>query len=754
MPLSDIASGFGLNDSAKKSWKILSQKGPEMFAEMSTRNGNLTRRHCETGCWEGEAPAEPCFPVVSARREPRPPGFETVSRCAALRRVLTWRMMALTISLLSLAGVCRAVWAGEAAEEKSGAIAVDGLPTAKMLVDYYHQMSVPKPFVVREGDAFEKHRGDLRKRVLQSAGLWPLPTRVPLDVHQSPPLDHPWCTVRRIYYQLWPGVYSAGLLFMPKQLSEKPAPAMLCPHGHWSDGNAHPEVQKRCLNFARLGYVTFSSTQNHFEDLYIGVSHQTLMIWNNLRALDYLESLPQVDRSRIGVAGASGGGLQTQMVVGLDDRVRAATVVGLTCDFREIMFPDRHHCTCNHFPQVMQFTDHPEISALGLPTALQFLTMNDWTKNFERDNFPTIQKLYAANGHPDRVDCKYYDTPHSYDKAKRERTYWWMERWVRGRDPAEPVVEPDDIETFPVKTLQDLSVDVPANRGFGELSRIYTDERGYQAPVLTTAAGLQEYQTKMLTSLKDLLGMGVALLRADKDPKTLGSQAEGDLVVEHIGYPSEGGILVPTIVIRGKQAQGKLSVAIVFSKMGKDALLAETGPDSPLQLARDGSLVVLPDVRCYGEMFSTAAAGNEVNSRQSAGWQRNGIVWGRPVPGMACTDIQGVLDGLSARPDTDMARVKLISRKSGDLAIAVLFAAAIDPRIAEADVDLAGCCFQKRNLPLVSCVLEHGDVLQWAALVADRKLTLCGVPPEAGDPAWLRTVFSLADTSDVLRVVP
>jgi hypothetical protein len=188
--------------------------------------------------------------------------------------------------------------------------------SAIMLTEYYREMSVPKPFIVRKGQDFAEHQRQLRKRVLQSVSLWPLPERIPLDVHSSEPLDHAWCTVRRVYYQLWPGVYSSGLLFMPKQLDERPAPAMLCPHGHWKDGNAHPEVQKRCLNFARMGYVTFSSTQNHYEDPYVGVSHQTLMIWNNMRALDY------------------------EMLTALDPRVKAATIVGLTCDFREIMVAD------------------------------------------------------------------------------------------------------------------------------------------------------------------------------------------------------------------------------------------------------------------------------------------------------------------------------------------------------------------------------------------------------------------------------
>ena len=620
-----------------------------------------------------------------------------------------------------------------------------------MLADYYHQMSVPKPFIVRKGDALKAHRAELRKKVLHSVGLWPLPERVALDVHSSPPLDHPWCMVRRVYYQLWPGVYSSGLLFMPKQLAERPAPAMLCPHGHWADGNAHPEVQKRCLNFARLGYVTFPSTQNHYEDLYLGVSHQTLMVWNNLRALDYLESLKQVDMSRIGVAGASGGGLQTEMVVALDDRVRAASIAGLTCDFREIMFPAGHHCNCNHFPQVMQLTDHPEISALGLPAALQFLTMNDWTKNFRRDNFPTIKKLYDANGFPDRVDCRYYNTPHSYDEAKRERTYWWMQRWVRGRNPATPVSEPDDSKVFPVETLKKLSAEVPKNKGFGQLSEIYAHGRGYQVPTLSTRAGWRQYRKRMTAALKDLLGIGAVLPRVDKEPKRIRRREEGDLAIEHAGFPSEGGILVPTIVIRRRKSKGKLPVAMVFSNAGRKALLRETGPGSPRQLAQDGSLVVLPDVRCYGQMLSTGGKNDKLQWRA---WQRNGIVWGRPVPGMACTDIQGVVDGLPARPDADMARVRLMSRKSGGLAIAVLFAAALDPRVTSADVDLGGCCFQKRNLPLVCSVLQYGDVLQWAALMADRKLTLRNVPPEAGAPAWLRGAFALAENSDGLRIEP
>jgi hypothetical protein len=76
------------------------------------------------------------------------------------------------------------------------------------------------------------------------------------------------------------------------------------------------------------------------------------------------------------------------------------------------------------------------------------------------------------------------------------------------------------------------------------------------------------------------------------------------------------------------------------------------------------------------------------------------------------------------------------------LAIAALFAMILDQRVSAADLDFNGACYAKRNLALVPRVLLHGDVLHWAALVADRKLRLRHVPAEAGDSAWLEKAFA------------
>ena len=400
---------------------------------------------------------------------------------------------------------------------------------------------------------------------------------MPLDVHESPPLDHPWCTVRRVALPAVAGrVLARGCCTCPSSSpSGRPRPCS-APTATGQNGNANPEVQKRCLNLARLGYVTFSSTQNHYEDLYVGVSHQTLMIWNNIRALDYLESLPEVDKTRIGVAGASGGGLQTEMLMALDPRVKAATHRRPDLRFPPDHVPRRAAtASCNHFPNVMRRTDHPEISTLGLPAAVQYLTMNDWTRTFEPDNFPTIQQLYAANGcgRP-RRSAKYFNTDHNYDKHETRVDVLVDGAWVRGK--AGRARRPSRRRRRFPADARELSAAVPADKGFAEISRLYR-----AAPRLHEGgAGQRErqaYRKRMCGSLRELLGEDTALPRRTA-PMAGEVCTAGNVLMQRVAFPSEARLVVPATVFVPPATSGKLPVIVVLDAIGREALAAQTGP--------------------------------------------------------------------------------------------------------------------------------------------------------------------------------
>ena len=125
---------------------------------------------------------------------------------------------------------------------------------------------------------------------------------------------------------------------------------------------------------------------------------------------------------------------------------------------------------------------------------------------------------------------------------------------------------------------------------------------------------------------------------------------------------------------------------------------------------------------------------------------------------MGCTDLCAVLDAVlppapTAWPNVDAGQVTVVARGSAGLAITALFTVALDARIGSADLDFAQSCFEKRNLPVVPNVLRYGDVLQWAALAADRKLTLRNVPSEAGSTGWLAEVFAAAQNPNALHIV-
>jgi len=669
--------------------------------------------------------------------------------------------MATSIAICVI-GLSSATMAAEPARGPETGVFANRREVAKMLIAYYEQMSSPKPLVVRTGEKFQAHRRNLRRKLLTCAGLWPLPKRVALDAHSSRTLEHEWCTIKRVYYQLWPNVYSSGLLYIPKKFVDRPAPAVLCPHGHGSNGNANVRVQQRCLTLAKMGYVVFSTTQNHYEDPVIGLSHQTLMIWNNIRGLDYLQSLRQVDGKRIGCAGNSGGGLQTQMLVAVDDRVKAATISGLTCDYREIVFPARNHCRCNHFPNIMRYTDEPEISTLGLPTPVQYLTMNDWTRSFEKNNYPTIRRLYEANGLKGRTDCKYWSTPHVYDKPKRERTYWWMEKWLRGKDHGGPVTE-GEVKTLPVQMLVNLRTAVPKNKGLAHISQFHEARVRCVAPKITNRKEWEAYRRRMLVALGELLGTP---LPPQGEVKLVGTEKRDGLVIERLLCPSEAGVSVPTLVLRPAGRTGKLPAVIIYNDRGKAAVMAEGGDDSPAAMARSGRVVVLPDVRFTGELSLHTMAGlsgklttfkpcsplGEGHPNSFPGvWRRNAMLWGRPIAGMAATDILAVVNYVATRKDVEQSSLSLVGR--GRSTIVALLAAVLDPRIKSLDADLASRCFADRKAPVIPFILRHGDVLQWSALLADRKLILAGVPKEAGDPQWLKDTFRAAGNPKGLQLV-
>ena len=163
----------------------------------------------------------------------------------------------------------------------------------------------------------------VREQLLVTQGLWPMLPKTPLQPKIFGKVERDGYTIEKVVLETLPGFTLSGNLYRPIGKAGK-LPALLCPHGHWEDGRVNPEVQPRCIRWAKLGAVVFMYDMVGYNDskpfghVFLndrlrrwGLSLVTLQTWNSIRALDWLTSLPDVDPVRIGCTGESGGGTQT-----------------------------------------------------------------------------------------------------------------------------------------------------------------------------------------------------------------------------------------------------------------------------------------------------------------------------------------------------------------------------------------------------------------------------------------------------------
>ena len=247
----------------------------------------------------------------------------------------------------------------------------------------------------------------LREHILASAGLLPMPEKTPL--HRA--------GVRRAAARRLLGLQ--GLLREPARLLRDrqplppagagPFPAILSPHGHWTYGRlentALASVPGRAINLARQGFVVFTYDMIGYNDSrqlphdlrrasassLWGLSLAGLQLWNSIRSVDFLTSLPYVDGDRIGATGASGGGTQTFLLAAVDDRIKVAAPVNM------ISLHMQGGCLCENEPGLRLDTNNVELAAAIAPRPLLMVSATgDWTKETLRARVSRHAPLLCA----------------------------------------------------------------------------------------------------------------------------------------------------------------------------------------------------------------------------------------------------------------------------------------------------------------------------------------------------------------------
>ena len=162
-----------------------------------------------------------------------------------------------------------------------------------------------------------------------------------------------------------------------------------------------------------------------------GITWPGVVLWDDLRTLDYLASRPEVDRRRLGCVGLSVGGYRSFLLAALDDRIKAAVDVGWMTSYASNI---RRHVINTvgftfHIPGLYRYLDLPDLAALIAPRSV--LVMNGSKDTlFPRDGvekaFAKIESCFRKAGVPDRQRCRWYDVPHQFNREMQAEAWEWL----------------------------------------------------------------------------------------------------------------------------------------------------------------------------------------------------------------------------------------------------------------------------------------------------------------------------------------
>ncbi|HEY6390368.1 MAG TPA: hypothetical protein VIX89_03755 [Bryobacteraceae bacterium] len=297
--------------------------------------------------------------------------------------------------------------------------------------------------VYRTLEEWEAHKQNLRNQILFAAGLLPMPVKNPLHPVIFGRIERADYSIEKVYIETLPGYYLGGNLYRPRGRAGK-LPGMLTTHGHWDYGRLEHQplnsVPLRAINLARLGFVVFSydmvgyndsvQTPHDFggqrEQLW-GFGPLGLQLWNSIRALDFLQSLPDVDPEQIAMTGESGGGTQTFLLTAIDDRVKISVPVNMISAIMQ------GGGLCENAPGLRFDTSNVEFAAMMAPRPMLMISATgDWTKNTPSEEYPAIRSIYELYGKGDNVETVQIDAPHNYNRASREAMYTFFGKRILG----------------------------------------------------------------------------------------------------------------------------------------------------------------------------------------------------------------------------------------------------------------------------------------------------------------------------------
>ncbi|MDR3633812.1 MAG: acetylxylan esterase [Isosphaeraceae bacterium] len=629
--------------------------------------------------------------------------------------------------------------------------AADAGPTNEFLEFIRAQASAlragDKPPASRE--AWQQQNEAIRRGLREAWGRFPAEP-CPLEPRTLGTLKRDGYTVEKVVFQTRPGVWMTANAYVPDRPGK--LPAILQVHGHWKGAKQDPVVQSRCIGAAKVGFFVLAVDafgagergigkalgEYHGEmtgaTLFpVGLPLSGLQVYENMRAVDYLRTRPEVDGERIGITGASGGGNQTMYAGAWDERLGAAVPVCSVGNYGAYL--GGACCMCEVVPGAVRFTEEWGVLALTAPRGLMVVSATGDAPQFSvqaaKKSIAGAEAVFRLFDRPGHLRHAIFESGHDYNHAMREAMYGWMTLHLKHEGDGSPIAEPA-FKTEDPETLRCFPGDSRPN-DWVTLPRFAAEEaRKILAARATTPKDPAEWRASADATRKTLVG---TVFGGFPDAPAAASKVETAEGARIVHFEPEPGIHLSARVEPGKEPNAPSVVLIDLDGAEKAVKSALAG-----EVRKAGWGLVTLDLRATGKHAWPSDLIGRAPDHNSAEW----ALWiGRPLIGQWAFDVRRLLDALEKLEGGADARVVLVGLGPGGLV--ALSAGATDPRVsAVAAVDTLASFVtaepytgQRLGVMAPGILRTVGDVAHLAALNAPRPVVIAGGISGAGKPLAL-----------------
>ncbi|MEW6746879.1 MAG: dienelactone hydrolase family protein [Planctomycetota bacterium] len=373
------------------------------------------------------------------------------------------------------------------------AMPVRGSEDARFLDEVLARLA-PSPLTCRSVAEWEERAPRLRLALRRALG-WDRPYgSCPLDARVLGETDRGDHRLLRITYQSLPGFVVPANLYLPAG-PPPPWPAVVIPVGHWSRGKADPALQAQAVDFARTGIAALvpeslghgeraNALNGHdlaFSLLLSGRAARGIMIYELTRALDYLESRPDIDGRHLGACGSSAGGLDSWILAAVEERVKATAPVAFVTGYRDFFERRARQCPCVYLPGLARAMDQSAVIALTAPRPFLLVCATHdplFPVEGSRRMVEEARPVYELLGESEKLEIFESNAGHAHNREMRERITGFMRYHLLGEGEGVPVPE----EEVPILNRDDPAMRVLADEA-SEKCGTFTDvaRQGAQA---------------------------------------------------------------------------------------------------------------------------------------------------------------------------------------------------------------------------------------------------------------------------------